>query len=157
MLPNLSANRTIKLLLIAIFLIITAALAVGAKSWLVVSPAKAEASASIKQKATSAPVLNAISDQERVETELLTITSIGFEPGEITRPQGNFFLEVDNRSGLSEVDLRLDSEHGNRIHQKRVPREQLDWYQPLELRPGRYVLTEANHPEWVCRITITAR
>ena len=155
MLPKLSSNSTIKLLLTAIFLIATAALAAGARGWLA-SPAKAEA-ASTKPRTIPSPILKAASDQERVETELITITAVGFEPAEITRPQGSFFLEVDNRSGLAEVDLRLDSEQGHRVHQKSVQREQLDWYQPLDLHPGRYVLTEANHPDWVCRIIITAR
>jgi hypothetical protein len=92
-----------------------------------------------------------------VETELITVRSTGFEPAEITRPQGRVFFEVDNRSGLSEINLRLDSEHGNRLHQVRVKREQLDWYQELDLQPGRYLWTEADHPDWVCRITVTAR
>lgn len=97
------------------------------------------------------------SAKERTETELITIQPGGFEPAEITRPQGRVFLEVDNRSGLSEINLRLDAEHGNRLHQARVRREQLDWHQEIDLRPGRYLLTEANHPDWVGRITITAR
>src|SRR5215208_747942 len=92
-----------------------------------------------------------------IETELVTITGQGFDPIAITRPQGRFFLEVDNRTGLPQVELRLDSEHGVRVQQARVPREQLDWYEPLQLVPGRYVLTETDHPEWRCEITITAR
>jgi hypothetical protein len=156
MLPNFSSSRTGKLLLIVVLLIFTAALAVRARTWLALAPT-AEPAASLKLKTASTTVVKDTSTQERVETVLVTITRFGFEPGEITRPQGKFFLEVDNRSELSEVDLRLEAEHGNRLHQKRVPREQLDWLQELELRPGSYTLTEANHPEWVCRITITAR
>ena len=41
----------------------------------------------------------------QLETELVTITPTGFQPGEITRSQGRFMLAVDNRSGLDEVDL----------------------------------------------------
>jgi hypothetical protein len=156
MLPNFSLSRTGKLLLILILLIFTTALAVRARGWLA-SPASLEPAASLPPKAAPPTALNDASAQERVETVLVTITRFGFEPRELTRPQGRFFLEVDNRSELSEVDLRLNVEHGNRLHRKRVPREQLDWIEPLDLRPGRYTLTEANHPEWVCPITITAR
>lgn len=93
----------------------------------------------------------------RVETEVLTIRPTGFEPSELTRPQGRFLLAVNNRSGLAEVNLRLDRVAGNRLREVRVPRNKLDWREFVELPPGRYLLTEAGQPNWVCSITITAR
>ena len=93
----------------------------------------------------------------RVEAELVTITERGFEPAKIRRPPGIFQLVVDNRSVLPEVALRLDRESGGRLHEVRVPREQLDWEQMLTLTPGSYALTEASHPQWVCHIVITAQ
>jgi hypothetical protein len=41
----------------------------------------------------------------------------------------------------------------------RVPRDtkgRREWRQLVTLPPGSYALTEADHPGWVCRITITA-
>lgn len=34
-------------------------------------------------------------------------------------------------------------------------RERLNWNNLENLAPGRYVLTEVNHPEWFCYVTIT--
>lgn len=94
---------------------------------------------------------------QRIPAAYIRIRPFGFDPREVTGPAGSFRLAVDNRSGLKEVVLRLDREAGNRLHEVRVPREKLDWRGTFELTPGRYKLSEANHPNWVCTITITAR
>ena len=93
----------------------------------------------------------------RVQTEIITIQPDGFEPSQITRPLGRVFLLVENHSGLGEVSLRLDREAGNRLRDVHVPREKLGWSDLVDLTPGKYALTEANHPDWVCDITITPR
>ena len=92
---------------------------------------------------------------EKIEGEIVTIRPVGFDPPEIIRAGGRFTLLVDNRSGLEGVTLRLDQEGGPRLHDVEVPREKLDWVQGVDLAPGQYLLTEANNPSWVCRITIT--
>ena len=91
------------------------------------------------------------------ESELITITPHGFEPREITRPLGPFLLMVDNRSGVAATALALTSEAGQRACEMRVPREEPNWSDVVNLLPGHYVLTEADHPRWSCRITITAQ
>jgi hypothetical protein len=144
---------SIPLLIVALILII----GLTASAWVWLAPATKAELPTTNAQTIPHPVSERDIKQERVETELITIRSSGFEPVEITRPKGRVFFEVDNRSGLSEINLLLDSEHGNRLHQARVRREQLDWHQELDLRPGRYLLTEANHPDWVCQITITPR
>lgn len=93
----------------------------------------------------------------RVETELVTIQPQGFEPKQITRPVGRFNLLVDNRSGLEDVSLQIDVETGPRLRSVHVNRSQLDWNDVFDLPPGNYTLTEANHSDWVCRITINTR
>ncbi|MFN0113008.1 MAG: hypothetical protein ACKVZH_29460 [Blastocatellia bacterium] len=92
-----------------------------------------------------------------IARELVTIHPFGFEPAELTSPSSRFLLDVQNRSGLREVVLRLDRETGARLRQERVPRAKLDWRTVIDLPPGSYLLTEEKHPAWVCRITITAR
>jgi len=91
-----------------------------------------------------------------VETELVTLRNTGFEPSEITRPAGECVLMVENATGKS-FNLRFNRETGERVHEMRVSREEPDWNELEDLRPGRYLLTEANHPDWACRITVTAR
>ena len=58
---------------------------------------------------------------------------------------------------MREVDLRLDRVTGNRLRKVKAPSGQLDWTELLDLNPGEYRLTEAKHPDWVCRITITSQ
>ena len=91
-----------------------------------------------------------------IESELITTTARGFEPAEITRPQGRFILMIDNRTA-TEMNFRLLRDNGQPLHAVRSTREEPDWNELLDLRPGRYVLTELNHPEWTCSIVITAR
>jgi hypothetical protein len=101
----------------------------------------------------------AVQDKKKsraVETELITLRPNGFEPAEITRPAGEFILMIENRGGLP-ADLRLSRETGEHIHEIKSSREEPDWNELLDLHPGHYALTEANHPEWMCHITITAR
>ena len=100
------------------------------------------------------------STQRRIadfESELITITPHGFEPQEITRPQGRVLLMIDNQTNLPVSSLQFTREAGPRLKEMQVSREQPDWSEAVDLTPGRYVLTESEHPEWQCRITITAR
>lgn len=106
------------------------------------------------------PLTNSAAPQaKRVEAEVITIHSTGFLPAAITRPQGLFVLAVENRSGLQVVQLRLDHEAGAgaRLRDVQMPRNKHDWKDALDLTPGSYILTEAYHPEWVCKITITSK
>jgi hypothetical protein len=94
---------------------------------------------------------------QRVEAELITLTPSGFEPSEINRTEGRFLLAVDNRSGIREITLRLERENGGRLQEIRLPIGKLDWRHWVDLPPGRYILAEAGHSEWICSITITSR
>src|SRR5262245_6430202 len=92
---------------------------------------------------------------DRIQPEVVVIRKTGIEPAEIVRPRGRFALVVYNRSGLSEVQLKLDHVGDTTIRNARVSREKLDWRSVEDLAPGNYVLSEANHPGWACNITIT--
>ena len=133
-----------------------AGLAVRARAW------RTSATVRTSPAAPTAKLVTLAQPQRRrpiadIESELITITPHGFEPREITRPQGRFLLMVDNRSGLDGIALRLDHESGNRLREARERREELDWSDELDLKPGHYVLSEANHPGWVCKITVTSQ
>lgn len=94
---------------------------------------------------------------ERVEAEVITLRPSGFDPAEITRPRGRFYLAVENRSGTHDLDLRLSREAGGRLVEVRLPRGRLKWRGMIDPPPGTYTLTEAGRPDWVCRVTITAQ
>ena len=94
--------------------------------------------------------------QSLVESEIITATRRGFEPATITRPKDKFILMVDNRSG-TELSFRLSRETGESLHEIKSSREEPDWNELMNLSPGRYVLSERDHPDWTCSIIITAR
>jgi hypothetical protein len=90
----------------------------------------------------------------RLDVENVILTRFGFEPSEISRSQGPFLLNVENRSQIGDVDYFLDRASGGRIQQRHVPRQKLDWHDVLLLPPGEYVLAVASNPKWRCMITI---
>jgi hypothetical protein len=93
---------------------------------------------------------------ESAEVEQIDLRPSGFEPSEITRPSGRFLLGVNNRTGLTDLSLTLVHESGRSAASKRLSRVKT-WREVLDLHPGRYVLREATHRDWLCRITITER
>ena len=102
--------------------------------------------------ATTQPETTLVSTS--VPTARITIMTIGFDPEEMTLPAGSVPLAVDNRSGLDEVVLRLDRDGGERLVDVQVDKSKVDWHGTVELTAGQYTLTEANHPEWACHITV---
>ena len=100
------------------------------------------------------PGLVSASPTQAIEAEIIVLRPWGFEPTEISRPAGPFFLAVDNRSGLDHVDVSLHLETGPKFHAISVSKNKTKWRQKMTLPPGTYVLREASHPEWRCRITI---
>jgi hypothetical protein len=135
----------------AVILVLLVTLAASAQGWLSLPFRVGAGLAPVMMEAQGGATKN------KIEAELITITPRGFEPAEITRSKGRFLLAVDNRSGLDEVTLRLDRVAGNRLREVNVPRKELDWSEAFDLNPGQYVLSEANHPQWICRLTITAQ
>ena len=91
----------------------------------------------------------------RVATRLITLQPNGFEPNQFTNTKGPFFLVVGNRSGIPDVTLRIDREVGGRVKEVQGNVRKKRWSGLLDLPPGRYILSEVNHPDWVCRFTIS--
>lgn len=87
----------------------------------------------------------------------LTIRPNGFEFSEITLPAKPFLFVIDNKSGLEEIVLqihRITSGRRDKLRETRVSLKKLRKAEITDLSPGQYELTEANHPDWVCRIMI---
>lgn len=141
------SSKYIWAILIVVMVVTLAAMAVRARGWLAPRPIAP----------ASAPLNPQQGTRSQVEAETITLRPTGFEPAEIARPAAQFFLVVENRSGLGAVNLRLDSENGDRLRSVGMSSEEPDWNDLLDLSPGTYLLTEADHPDWACRITITAQ
>jgi len=95
--------------------------------------------------------------QAPVQAELITVTPIGFEPSELTRPKGRFLLAIDNQSGLDEVEFYFERETAGRVNVPLSRRGRLAWREIVDLTPGTYLLRATNDESWRCRITITAQ
>jgi hypothetical protein len=115
------------------------------------------ASAENKMEPRGGDVISSQQRRDRLETELITLQETGFEPFEITRPQGAFILGVDNRTGLESIELRLERASGERLVALQTPRRKISWREVVQLAPGHYLLSVAHHPEWTCSVTILPR
>ena len=95
----------------------------------------------------------------RPQAEALPISlrAGGFSPVELSRPAGDYYLSINNLSRVPDLNLRLDRENEGRVKETRTSRARPYWRQHVRLTPGVYLITEADHPDWVCRITVTAR
>ena len=143
--PLISGALTTKAkpLALCCFLLVLAVAAAGAGLWLDARPA-------------SAPPLPAPqpAQENTPKALLLTVRPTGFEPAEMTVQADSYLVVIQNRSGLRGVTLRLDEESRGRLMEMSL-KARLDWRRRLNLAPGRYSLTAANDPEWVCHITVT--
>jgi len=91
--------------------------------------------------------------QEDAKAFLLTVRPAGLEPAEATLPADGYLVVVQNRSGLRGVTLWLDEEKRGRLLEMTL-KARLDWRRRVNLPPGNYTITAADHPEWVCHITV---
>ncbi|MEP7338921.1 MAG: hypothetical protein ABI977_14395 [Acidobacteriota bacterium] len=100
-----------------------------------------------------------IQTEANLETELITVRRFGFDPPIIKRPAGDFLFFISNHSQLRELSLTLSRAQGNKPSDKvkdvGFRKGQVKWIERFNLPPGDYVLTEANHPDWKCSITLT--
>ncbi len=108
-------------------------------------------------KQTEAANAQQQSNDNQIEVEVITVRPSGFEPREITRRAGVFILAITNQTGATELALHLDRVQGNRVQEVRLPKGKVRWNKIFDLPSGDYVLSEQNHPDWICRIKLTAR
>lgn len=103
-----------------------------------------------------APVVQGSSNRT-AEALPIQLKAGGFVPREISKPKGDYFFSIQNTSGQDEILLRLERTNGERVHEVNLNKQKRSWRKLVHLAPGTYLITEANHPTWVCRISITAQ
>lgn len=142
-------------------LILISALAMGAYAWrrspavlAQLTPIPARAPEAIAARAAPRPGTEAAGNQ--MGDLIIKLRRTGFEPANVSRPRGRVLLAFDNLTGADEITLQLKQETGNKLHEVRMPRGTVRWRKALDVPAGRYILSVAEHPEWVCHITITA-
>ena len=104
-----------------------------------------------------AAIANPQPADEAVEVEVLTLSAHGFEPAEMRRSQGRFMLAITNRTQENDLSLELNQVTGSRVHSVRMGRGRIRSLSDLNLPPGEYILSERNHPRWICRLIISPR
>lgn len=87
--------------------------------------------------------------RDELRTEL---TSNGFTPSELQHAPGRFAIAVENRTLSGEYTLRLKAEDGTVVSELQVQKGSSAW--TVNLQTGTYTLTEADHPQWTCRIVV---
>lgn len=111
------------------------------------------------RKNTRAGALAVQTDTPAVEVEVVVLTPDGFQPIQINRPVGPFILQVDNRTGIEEIEVTiqgrtLNGPHRGIIDSATIGGGQIDWNNEYDLAPDKYVLGVTGHPDWVCPMTI---
>jgi hypothetical protein len=86
-------------------------------------------------------------DEVRIE-----LTSNGFAPGEVQHAPGRFAIAVENSTLSGEYTLRLKADDGTILNEFQVQKGSSAW--TVNLQTGTYTLTEADHPQWTCRIVV---
>ena len=86
-------------------------------------------------------------DEVRVE-----LTSNGFTPNEVQHAPGRFAIAVENSTLSGEYTLRLKAADGTILNEFHVQKGSSAW--TVNLQTGTYTLTEADHPQWTCRIVV---
>ena len=103
--------------------------------------------------AVSSPPAQGRSDR-RLEVEVVEITPDGFEPQQLERTAGPFILSVTNRSGIDSLNIQINNEQQGRFREKSLPLITPYWRERINPPPGKYVITEENHPEWTLTFII---
>lgn len=88
-----------------------------------------------------------------ITAEYVSIGANGFEPKEIRRHKGPFLLLVRSK-GTPVSHITLAHESNERLHDISIKRENPFGDLILDLAPGRYKLTDSDHPDCVLWITI---
>lgn len=137
-------GRHLRTWIITLMLAIVAMTALGTRTWLT-TPSRAAGGVNVQTTSQQLPA----------DVAFTTLTSEGFAPATVTHAAGRFKLVVQNRSGIEPPALRFNGEaDGSSWRNVRVIGQVQGWTREVELEAGTYTLTEANHPEWICRVIV---
>jgi hypothetical protein len=82
----------------------------------------------------------------------IQLSNDGFMPSEVQHAAGTFAIAVENSNIEGEYTLRLKAADGTVVKEVQVQKGSAAW--TVTLTAGEYTLTEASHPQWLCRITV---
>ncbi len=82
----------------------------------------------------------------------IQLSNEGFNPSEVQHAAGTFAIAVENSNIEGDYTLRLKAADGTVVKEVQVQKGSTAW--TVTLAAGVYTLTEASHPQWLCRITV---
>ena len=82
---------------------------------------------------------------------MIAIQPYGFQPSDLEVEEGRYLLVVQNRTGLSNLTVKLEGEDHTTIHEDHAQQKQCR--KRLDLKKGSYRLTVENFP-WSCMIRV---
>jgi len=85
---------------------------------------------------------------------LLALLPQGFDSQEMQLDPGEYLFIIGNRTGLKEVNVRLEREGKDHVAAAKVSGRRMNWKQRLKLIPGTYLVTADDNPDWTCRIVV---
>jgi hypothetical protein len=154
--PNMLESARFRLALLVVAVVILGSFGMSVRARLKNRlPSEAAASAEVPAQNLAALPSQARAPGTRLTSHLLTLRPSGFEPAEAVWPRGPFFLSIDNRSNVNDITLRVDRRAGGRVKEVNLKMRKQRSAGVFNPPPGQYLLTEANHPEWICHITIS--
>ena len=99
-----------------------------------------------------------------VKVVSLTVTPAGFSPTELTLPEGLYLLDINNRSGVAELNLQFGELNARKLKETKPVKDKQgrivklqDFRGLFDLQNGKYTITEANHPKWVVELKVTPK
>jgi hypothetical protein len=110
-------------------------------------PVEADKAENANPSAAGSVVQPSLQDEVHIK-----LTSNGFVPGTVEHTAGTFAFAVENETLSGEYTLRLKAADGTILREVNVQKGSSAW--SITLQAGQYTLTEAQNPQWLCRITV---
>lgn len=89
-----------------------------------------------------------------VSSVFLRILPGRIEPAAVTVKSGSLTIIVQNSSTAPNVSMELHQVRGKHLRTVSMARGQRHSLETYDLAPGSYVLSEVNHPDWHCTISV---
>ncbi|NOT63482.1 MAG: hypothetical protein HOP19_25000 [Acidobacteria bacterium] len=93
-------------------------------------------------------------DAPRISVLHFTLTPLGFNPPAATIPEGQYVIEVTNRSELNDFSLNLGRLSGHKLKETNKIKKHGEWRGAFNLKRGDFAIIINEKPEWAASIQV---
>lgn len=93
-------------------------------------------------------------ESPRIRVLHFTLTPLGLNPTAMTVPEGQYLIEVTNRSDFSEFSLNLGRLSNHKLKEVDAIKKHGEWRGVFDLKRDDFVLTINEKPEWTANIQV---